>query len=240
MLSWIETAWNNFKSWIESAWNTEIAFWTGLPSRIISAVTALGGMLLGWAEQAWDQVLSGFTSAWNDVSTWLGSVAGMAVSALGDVGNDLLQAGKNIMNGLWNGLKDVWNQVTSWLSGLNPAHWKGPPARDAVMLYESGQLIMRGLHQGMADAFNGEVIPFLQGATNRIAGTNFGASATITPIAGLGGGATSGAGGGTQPVYLQIDGQTFASLMLPYNQTAALRAQRSQSLPVFGTTQSAA
>ena len=64
---------------------------------------------------------------------------------------------------------------------------------------------------------------------------NLGANGGIQPM--FSGSSSSASSAAPQPIYLQVNGQTFATLMLPAFQTAALQAQRGQSLPVFGTTQ---
>ena len=56
-------------------------------------------------------------------------------------------------------------------------------------------------------------------------------SGYITSNNNLGG----GNGGGSTQVNLQIDGKTFATLMLPSLQTTVLQAQRSSSVNIFGS-----
>lgn len=132
----------------------------------------LPGKILGWIGNTlstlkdkginlikglWD----GITEKIADVIQWFSDLPEKVVEWIGDIGNSLLQIGKDIMNGLWNGMKSVWDKVTGWLSGLNPANWKGPPKRDAVMLVENGMLIMGGLLNGMKTGW-GNVTRWLQ------------------------------------------------------------------------------
>jgi len=67
-----------------------------------------------------------------------------------------LGIGKSIIQGLWDGMQDVWGGVGDWLGGLGSkiVSWKGPPEKDAVMLYENGQLIFQGLQAGMEDEWD--------------------------------------------------------------------------------------
>jgi hypothetical protein len=58
---------------------------------------------------------------------------------------------------------------------------------------------------------------------------------TIIPNHAISGRALSGGGAAAGPVYLQIDGKTFATLMLPSLQTTVLQAQRSSSVNIFGS-----
>jgi hypothetical protein len=44
-----------------------------------------------------------------------------------------------------------------------------------------------------------------------------------------------GGGGAPANIHLQIDGKTFAQLVLPSLQTTVLEAQRGMSVPIFGT-----
>ena len=229
-----------FKTWIETAWNNEVAFWSAIPGKIISAVSALGSMLWNWIVTAWNLLNSAILSAWNATASWFGGLPGRILGAIGDLGSVLYNAGKAVIEGLWNGLKDAWNAVSSWLGGIASkiTSLKGPIEYDATILVPHGNAIMQGLANGLQQGFAGKVAPYLQGVAGQIAGQSFGTTgsfnAGISPVSGS---TAAQAGGSNQPIYLQVNGQTFATLMLPSFQTAVLQAQRGSSVPIFGTTQ---
>ena len=240
ILNWITNVWNTFKSWIETAWNNEVAFWTTIPGKIINAVVGFASMFVGWIVNAWTSFNTAASNALGTALSWFGAIPGKILNALGDVGSILYNAGKAILTGLLNGLKAAWNDVTSFVGGLagKIANLKGPLDYDAVLLTPHGNAIMQGLAVGLQQGFSGKVQPLLQGIAGQISGQSFGATGTfnagITPISG---GSAAQSGGSNQPVYLQVNGQTFATLMLPSLQTAVLQAQRGSSVPIFGSPQ---
>ena len=101
---------------------------------------------------------STFKQAYNVVATWIGrilsKIGGIAKTIGGyfaGAGKWLYNAGKNIIVGLINGitsmidrLRGYLNNITGWIS-----QWKGPPAKDRVLLKPSGRMIMGGLMDGI-------------------------------------------------------------------------------------------
>lgn len=98
-------------------------------------------------------ILDGLIDKFIGVITWVANIPSKIWDALIDLADILFDIGKKIMQGLWDGMKDIWHDTTDWLSGLNPANWKGPPARDAVMLVKNGMLIMGGLLSGLQEGW---------------------------------------------------------------------------------------
>lgn len=93
------------------------------------------------------------------------------VNAFAGAGTWLLEAGANLIMGFAEGIQSGFGYVQeqlSWLTGLLP-EWKGPPERDKTLLRGSGQLIMRGLIDGIDDG-TGDLEKRLSGVTDTIAG----------------------------------------------------------------------
>ncbi|MEV4313007.1 hypothetical protein [Actinocrispum sp. NPDC049592] len=110
--------------------------WTGI-KEFVSGI--FGGILKG----ALDMI--------GGLVEFFASIPGRILGALGDLGSLLLEAGKNIIRGLVDGIvagftwvKDKLGELTDWITS-----WKGPPARDKVLLAPNGRLIMQGLLSGL-------------------------------------------------------------------------------------------
>lgn len=114
---------------------------------------------------------------WIDrVVGWFKALPGRIRGAIGNV--DLSDIGSSIINSLWDGMKAKWEAVKGWAGKVGG--WiksiKGPPAKDAVLLVENGQLIMQGLLRGLQSGFPAtesylsKVAGRLQAAMSRIQG----------------------------------------------------------------------
>ncbi|WAL67150.1 hypothetical protein ORV05_05000 [Amycolatopsis cynarae] len=92
--------------------------------------------------------------------------------ALGDP-NFLEGVGESIIDGLVTGIKvKAMSALTStlqWVTDLIPI-WKGPAEKDRVLLHGTGQLIMQGLTNGLAEGAQG-VRSFLQSFTTEVSGS---------------------------------------------------------------------
>ncbi|WP_052684694.1 hypothetical protein [Lentzea aerocolonigenes] len=149
--------------------------------RILQGIMSVAmGLVTGDWSRAWSgvrDIVSGalqFVRGAADIMvggliTLLGSLPGRMIGALGDLNGLLVEAGKNLIRGLIRGidamigyLRDKLRQVTNLLPS-----WKGPPARDRVLLRDNGVLIMRGLVDGFARE-EPAVRRYLSGLTERI------------------------------------------------------------------------
>ena len=98
--------------------------------------------------------LAGVLSAGLDIAlNVLRGLGHLILSALAGLPDILVQPGRDLINGLLKGIeagfqwvKDKLHDLTDWI-----AQWKGPPARDAVLLTANGRLIMRSLVDGLDD-----------------------------------------------------------------------------------------
>ncbi|WP_410648154.1 hypothetical protein [Amycolatopsis sp. cmx-4-54] len=146
-------------------------------SGVISVVT---GLISGNWDQAWTGVKNIVSGAWGmikgivshsigGVLDLVASIPGRILGALGNLGSLLWEAGRNVIRGLVDGLtsgfgwvKDRLGELTNWITS-----WKGPPARDRVLLTGNGRLIMRGLLSGLEDG-ESQIRDYLTGLTNTL------------------------------------------------------------------------
>lgn len=131
-----------------------------------------------------------FRSMYNTVVAWIGrilspirQIAGIVSNAFRNAGRWLINAGRNIIVGLINGiasyigrLRGYLNSITSWIS-----QWKGPPAKDRVLLKPAGGNIMAGLMAGIR-----EQVPHLEALLSSIGPVNIApalaTSSAVQPI----------------------------------------------------------
>ena len=95
----------------------------------------------------WDGAVEAFQS----VADWFGSIGDMILGAVGDLGSLLADAGKSVIGGFLGGLKGAWDGVTGWFGEITASipQIKGPPVKDAGLLVENGELVMKGFARGM-------------------------------------------------------------------------------------------
>ena len=173
---------------LQGFWQGVLDKWVAVSTWFVNLATMIFnaiGTLTSTIKSKGTDILQGFWQGvldkWVAVSTWFLSLGSMILGAIGDLGSSLYGAGTAVMDGLWQGLKDGWGQITGWLSGLNPADWKGPEARDKKMLYMPGVWIMEGLGRGLDEGW-GDVTRQLSGYSPALTG-NIGSA-----NAGIGGG----------------------------------------------------
>lgn len=132
-------------------WKSITAIQTASLNTMLTAFGGFGGDMLIIT----GQIVSGIIGAFEGAGTWL------------------YEAGKAILTGLWDGMKAQFEEVAGWVKGLGG--WfienKGPPAKDAVLLVNNGELIMKGLGMGMQRGFQSDVVPLLTGVTAGIPST---------------------------------------------------------------------
>jgi hypothetical protein len=188
------------RSLIQGLWDGVTAIWNALAGwlRTIghlagSAIGDLGAALFGIGKSLIGGLWAGITWIWDMwILNFLRAIGHLVGSAIGDLSQTLWGIGKSLITGLWGGMKDAWKDVTGWLGSVGGwvVDLKGPPAKDAVLLTNNGQLIMQGLQAGMEKEWE-SVSGWLQSRGMTIEGATLSAST-------LSGG--SGSGGTASPV----------------------------------------
>lgn len=159
------------KNGAETVWSTVDGWLGGRGSAAVSAIGDLGGTLVAAGTALLTGLKNGAESGWSAVEGFLGGIAGKAVSAVGNLGSALVGAGASLIGGLVSGIQSAIPSLDGILSSITSRipNLKGPPVKDATLLYPSGQLIMQGLGEGLADGFEQHVAPVLQSSTAAIA-----------------------------------------------------------------------
>lgn len=132
--------------YVQGVIDTVLGLITGDWDRAWSGVkNVLGGI--------WDSIKGVVTNGIQGLLRLFVELPGRILSALGDLGGLLVEAGKNIIRGLIRGLEAAWQWIKDKLSLLTDLlpDWKGPPARDRVLLAPTGRMIMGGFLRGLED-----------------------------------------------------------------------------------------
>lgn len=179
--------------------------WNGIKQIVSGVMGALGGIIRGaftivkaaataLATLAFDAIKAGFGKIPGAIGTILRGIPG----ALGDVGHLLYNIGRDIVQGLIDGIGSMFGAVRDKLGNLTSSltSWKGPPARDRVLLRPAGRSIIDGLVDGLTEQIP-TVHRTLADLTGAIAGLRP-AGVPLTPAAAVGGGSTFPGTGGPQ------------------------------------------
>lgn len=177
--------WHDVKNLVSTVWGD-------IKGIFSSMLGDIEGTVLGAAKNIWSGFTGAIKNAIGGISGALNSVWQAVTGAFKDAGTWLWQAGKDLINGLVGGVKSVIGDVKNTLVGLGKdiISWKGPPAKDAVMLWGAGQLIMQGLIGGI-DSKTRDLQGKLAGVSKTIAG---GLGAGALTGSGIGGGVSAGGG----------------------------------------------
>ena len=157
-------AWENTKQLLKGVvemWKDTVMLGVEGLRAAVAVITDIGrdiidGLGAGFSA-AWPNVLHAFFSAWDNV-----------VAGIGNAGDWLVDIGWDIIRGLVRGITDAANSILqgtlNWVSDKIP-DWKGPPAKDATLLYQTGRIIIGGLSKGIADSATDTLLPTLKAVT---------------------------------------------------------------------------
>jgi TP901 family phage tail tape measure protein len=180
--------WEGIVNIASGAWRIITALISGAIGVIIGILTVFQSVISAVVGAAWNFVISKTREIWNSaidavkgaIGTIVGAVQGLASSISGAMHVDLFGAGKAIMDSLLSGLKSAFESVKNFIGGV--ASWiaehKGPPAKDAKLLVDNGELIMEGFAKGIMNGWNqikgtiGDVTSGIPGAAATTIGGN--------------------------------------------------------------------
>jgi TP901 family phage tail tape measure protein len=197
VLGWLGDIGKDLVKWIKDGWhafqdadtdfvnNTLKPFITGLPGKVLGWLGDIGSLLVKWIKAGWHSFQDADTDFVNNtLMPFIQGLPDRILNALGDIGSLLYNAGKNIIQGLINGITDAFGGVKDTLGNLTNdlTSWKGPPARDAILLAENGRLVIQGFIDGIVSKVP-DVQSTLGGLTAMVGASSGGSSATF---AGLG------------------------------------------------------
>lgn len=197
--------WNKIKT----TWNTVTSFFKGIVSGIQNAFSNIGNTLTNYFKNAWN----GIKSAWSSVTSHFTSIGTNIKNAISNSLSNLpslaLGWARDMMAGFGRGITNFMSSVTAPVKNLADKiasflHFTKPdegPLRD----YETWMPdFVRGLARSLTRS-----APILGAAAEGLAGQLATGASSLT----LGAAAAEGT---AQPMYLQVDGQTFARLMTGY------------------------
>ena len=219
ILLFIKDHFDQIKQIVMGVIDAVVGFFTALPGRIVGALGDIVGTVFGALSGAWTWIKK---NVYDPIVEGFMGLPGAIGSAVGGALNGMAGIGKTIINDIIKGLNVVIDTVDTAIGKINffgiglPKH----------LIPNIPQLAMGGPLGAGQMALVGEQGPELFVPSS---------AGQIIPHGqfGVGGGAGGGAAAG--PVYLQIDGKTFATLMLPSLQTTVLQAQRTSSVNIFGS-----
>lgn len=191
-----------------------VSWFARLPGMAVAALGNIAGRLGGAVSAAAGRMVGAARDGVASAVWWVGTLPARAFNVLGDLSGTLYHAGTTLISGFISGIRDMIPGLSSLLGGITNMlpDWKGPPAKDAVLLRPAGQLIMSGFMGGIADQ-----VPLLRrqlqdltGSLPDSVGTGYGAL-TAPPRygprgEGMGAGSASGSASGRQEFLFRFEG----------------------------------
>lgn len=194
---------------IKSTWNAVTQFFKNIVSGIKGAFNGIGSVLTGFFTSAWN----GIKSAWSGVTSFFSGIGNSIKSAISGAISNLpsmaLGWARDMMDGFGRGISNFMSRVTEPVKNLagkiaSFLHFSKPdegPLRE----YEKWMPdFVQGLARGLTRS-----APILTRAAEGLAGQLATSAQNIT----LGAAAAEST---AQPMYMQVDGHTFARLMSGY------------------------
>jgi hypothetical protein len=210
----IKDHWNTIRRDVSQLITDITTFFTGLPAKIVAGLGDLVGTIWGTLKNtvSWLD-----TNVWQPVSSWFVGLPGKIASAIGSGIGAVAGVGKSIIDGIIGGLNTAIDAVNSHIPSIFGV--KVFPSIPHIPMLAAGGPLDAGQMALVGERGPELFVPSSAG--------------TVIPNNALGG----GAGAGPVNIHLQVDGKTFASVILPSLQSQVLQTQRSLSVPVFGTVQ---
>jgi len=146
----VRFSFNILKAIVLNGIDAVIGFLRNVPGR---AATAMGNLLKVLVNRGKD-LIQGF---WNGIITVVSLVMqyflklpGVFLGLLSDAEHWLFDIGTKIIKGLLDGIKSAMGSVKDFVTSIpgKLISWKGPPAKDKILLVDNGSLIMQGLVTG--------------------------------------------------------------------------------------------
>ncbi|MFE9906408.1 phage tail tape measure protein [Streptomyces achromogenes] len=132
-----------------------IAWVSGLPGRLVSALAGLGSSLAQSSSAAWQRFKDAAATKSVQFLSWVQGLPQRTASAIGDLSGLLVDKGVAVVQGLWSGIQSMggWirDKIVGWAKDAIPG-----PIADALGIHSpsrvtkaQGQWIARGLIEGL-------------------------------------------------------------------------------------------
>lgn len=134
------------------------------------AVQAIAGFVSSAAAK-FAQFAAAVEAAVKAAIRWISSIPGQVKAAFAGAPGWLIGAGQAVISGFISGITSRLGDLKNTLTGIagKVTSWKGPPAKDAVMLFPAGQLVMQGFIRGI-DSKTSDLRSLLQGKSRLLLG----------------------------------------------------------------------
>lgn len=156
--------WNGIQQILSGVWSILGGIVKAGVGLLLGAVKGFGDLLHAAWKGIWNAAKDAVSNAWNGIKdaavkgagkllSFVGSIPARIMHALGDLGALLLNAGAELIGGFVQGIKNKIGDVKDALGSLTNSltSWKGPPAKDKVLLTPSGHMVMDGFTKGILD-----------------------------------------------------------------------------------------
>lgn len=145
----VRTVVNTVMTVVSNIIKAQIAIWRTAFNIVRTVITNVVGFF--------QNLVNGVREKISAVTGAIGKVNSRIASVFSNAGQWLLNAGKQIIQGLIDGIRNMFDSVKNTLGELTSklTDWKGPPAKDKVLLRGAGQMIMQGLIAGISDGESG-------------------------------------------------------------------------------------
>jgi phage-related protein len=136
--------------------------WTGIQQIVrgslgilVALIRGVVPLMLAAAKAIGQAILDGIVSLAKQAPGKVADLIKGIPKAIGNVSHLLFDVGADLIRGLVDGIGSMFGSVKDKLGGLTDSltGWKGPPARDKVLLSANGRLII----QGLIDGINAEI-----------------------------------------------------------------------------------
>lgn len=177
-------AFDKLKSGVSKAVGAVVGFVKKNWPLLLAIITGPIGLAVLAVVRNWDTIKAKTSAVWNGIKTLIGNaisgfmtkvngIKDKVTGAFSGAAGWLKDAGRKIIQGLINGIGEMFGKVKDKLGELTGklTSWKGPPKKDAKLLFSAGRLIIGGLNDGF-DAEIPEVKKTLGGLTKFIGGTS--------------------------------------------------------------------
>lgn len=146
----------NARAWslVKSALAKAVAWYVGLPGRIVRAVGSFGRLLISKGRDLVAGLSSGAVNRWNGLRSWLRGIGGRVIGAVGGLGRKLYSAGRDLLAGMIEGVKSMAGRLISSVTGpIGSAIGKAKSllgiASPSKVFREIGKFTMQGYADGV-------------------------------------------------------------------------------------------
>jgi tape measure domain-containing protein len=211
------SAFFRFAGGVGSAIATAVRWVAGLPGRAVTALAALGGMLLNAARTGFDRLKQGASDAVKGLFDLVRGIPGRIKDGLGDVAGMLVRSGEQIVEGLIRGIGNMASKAgdaakhlaSDVVHGVGNIIRPGSPSRTFI---EIGHTIPQGFALGINRGSGQAVTAAGNMAASAVrAGSASFPRTVIPPVAGVAG------GGGGASVVVNADVRETADITMLIN-----------------------